>query len=351
MRILMCLFAFFSFGILTLGGSITAETELLWDLGGSPVWKGKLSAGLAHPAGTTELSLLLDGHGLRELGCVDRGRLGPLEYTGALSFSPKGLEISSLALGFPWSGLEIRWVGVVERKGAGWGLEVRGGHGFLEGVRARWNLKPFSHRVVDGTFSPHFTYGEARFSLDGCGGMDLRGHLTVTNSGFQELSLRFPLPLWDEPRVGFAMRFKFGTQHNELEARPGLQLKFPACVEAFIRVRGAKNTIEGLELYGLGFHGGGKGWEFRGLLETGEVDLVPGRGTLSLSFCRVAPDGKWRGRGEVILADPGGLLAAEEVRVAWEWTWCLGEFSFSVELAAEKAPTIKLGTALTWETP
>lgn len=350
MRVFVGFISTFVFGFSALGVTFTVEGECRGKIGGALSWEGKLGAGFAHRLGETEISFLLDEGALEGLRWTDRGRIGIFRYEGAVAVSPEGLKLSSLGISFPWSGAEVRWVGVLEGKGFGWGLEIRGGFGVVEGIKARWNLRPFSDRVEEETFGPGFSYGEVRFAMGGCCGESVRGHLSMTKEGLDELSLHFSLPLWDTPRVGFSLRLKMGTERKRVEARPQLALEFPTCAEAFVRFLWEEGTITGLELYGLGLHCRFENWRFRVLAETGDVDLVRG-GDLSIALYLEAPRGNWAAQGEAVLGEAGELFALEEVRVGFLWNHNWGKLQLSLSFPAEDSPKAKLQTRLSWEIP
>ena len=319
--------------------SLELSGSLTWSPG-TVQWEGKLGWTLPNELG--RLSLSADDTGLTKLRWDKGGRLGPWGWKGELSFVKTGFEHAILEVKFPWIGVEVGYVGVLEGNGFGWGLELRGGKGLVEKIKLRWNLLPFSPRVKQETFTPTFSYGEITGSWEACCNLKTRGYKSFNKSGFENISLGFRFPLWKELGVWLRTKLTFTTDEKEARILPELRLESPMCVEAYARVEEEGKTLKGIELYGVGFYCRWDAWRFRILAELGGVELVPGNGDFMFSLVRKNDGncGGWEWGGKAIFGGTEaswGLLAFG-MKISLQWPAI--ELTLSLTLPVDAAPKI-----------
>ncbi len=243
--------------------SLSADFTLGWEGGG---WRWSLASSFSHGAWT-------------KLSLAGKGRLGEVEVLPSLEFDPQAQKFLGGKALWSWDGLGLDLLGVakLEEKGFGWGLELKATGSPLERVRIRFNLKRFLDEVLDPTFSPSFSFLEARFSLPlPCCIPKVRGRLIFSKSGFDELSLGFSFPgglecgffLWAHVRVR--------AEEKEVRLFPGVLYQGPQGLFLFLRAHWEDSTLQGIELYGIWIQGEVEGIKFNVLtsLAPKEVPLV-----------------------------------------------------------------------------
>ncbi|HEU67632.1 MAG TPA: hypothetical protein ENN53_00125 [Candidatus Acetothermia bacterium] len=244
-----------------------SDLSLAWDLG---PWKWTTASSFADGAWT---KLLLSGS----------GRLKGSAVTPSVEFNPQALAFKGAKLCWrilSWEGVEFRGVARLEEKGFGWGLSLRSPPGSLvERVRLRFNLKRQLDEVKDATFTPSFSFGEARFSIPlSCCLSRIRGWVRFTKAGFEEAGVSFPLPGKLDCGISFWVSLRFRIEEKRASLFPSLVYQGPAGVALLLGLDWdpATSTLRGISLYGFGFHGKVGDFRFRSLtgLAEDKIDLV-----------------------------------------------------------------------------
>jgi len=264
--------------------SLTWEGKLSWDLA-TAVVKWALDLSLAWDFGPwkwTTAGSVADGAWTKLL-FSGSGRLGEIELAPSVEFDPQAPAFKGAKLCWrilPWAGVEFGGVARLEEKGFGWGLSLRSPPGSLvERLRLRFNLKRQLDEVKDATFTPSFSFGEARFSIPlWCCLSRIRGRVSFTKAGFEEAGVSFPLPGKLDCGISFWVSLRFRIEEKRASLFPSLVYQGPAGVALLLGLDWdpATSTLRGIRVYGFGFHGKVGDFRFRSLtgLAEDKIGLV-----------------------------------------------------------------------------
>ncbi|QAA77098.1 MAG: hypothetical protein BIP78_1332 [Candidatus Bipolaricaulis sibiricus] len=253
------------------------EGEVAWNEPGSTVtWRSNLSlkgelAGWAWAAASS----LADG-AWTSVQLTGSGKLGEITVSASVAMAPgaPAFQGARLSWGYAWEGIESSVLAKIESVGFGWGLVLQGPSGsLLERVRLRFNLKRQLDEVAGPTFAPSFSFGEARFGIPlSCCVERVRGRIAFTKAGFEEAALSFPLPGKLGCGVSFGASLRFRTDEAQGSLFPSLVYQGPAGVDVFLVLDwdAATSALQGIKVYGFGFHGEVGNLRFRSVTSLAE---------------------------------------------------------------------------------
>jgi len=261
--------------------SLLWEGKLLWTLpGATPAWNSnvEITWGLAGWGWTGKASF--DAGAWTGITFTASGTLGEIGLSPSLSFDPQAPAFRALTL--PWKldflGVAAEGVARLEGKGCGWGLTLVGPKdAFVERVRLRFNLKRQLDEVIEDTFAPSFSFGEVRFRVaHPCCVERLRGWLSFTKAGFEEVALSFLLPLPRETGLAFSTVVRFRVGEKTTFVAPAMIYELPACVEVYLGLDWDPATwaIQGIQMYAVGFRCQLGAVRVRGITELQPIGLV-----------------------------------------------------------------------------
>jgi hypothetical protein len=306
--------------------SLTWVGKVGWTLpAATPVWSSNLSLTMTAAGWEWTSKAAFEDGVWKDLTVSGSGNLGEIQLSPSLSFDPHVPKFRALTVPWKTELLGLRGEGVVrlETRGFGWGLTLLGPKDSpLERLRLRFNLKRFLNEVLDETFSPSFSFGEAWFALRlPCCVERLRGWVNFTKAGFSELGVSFPLPLPREAGLSLFSVIRLQLDKKSVFLGPGFIYELPQCVEAFLALDWDPGTwtIQGIKVYAVGWYCQVGEVRVRGLTMFEEVGLVkkPYREAFWVSWEGSGCCGPARFTAAAYFADEG-LLGLGEVELGVE---------------------------------
>jgi len=216
-----------------------------------------------------------------ELRWEGSSTLGKVNLTASTVFDPQNASFTSMQMDadFLWSGLQVGTIGRLEESGAGLGVSIAGpSDSIVQGVDLRFNLKRYQDEIVEETFCAKFSYAAITLKLPvPC--MDyISSEIDLGRDGLDEAWFQLTQPVNVFPWLSFGVATTFRTDEKEVSLSPSLSLSSPPCFDLYFGVDwdSTSNTLNGLKIYGIGFHGEIGGVQIRSLtaLLPDEIALV-----------------------------------------------------------------------------
>jgi hypothetical protein len=191
------------------------------------------------------------------LGLEGLVTLPGLELAPRVSFDApeKAFSFARLDVEAKWSDYRAQGLALLESEGLGWRVFIRGGNeAFLDRLRLWWNLKYARDELVEATFSPFLSWGDATLRFSDFVGLSLRFN---HEEGFEHAGLQFgptEATFWG---IRWFVTMIFLVDRARVYHTPSFSVENPPGVSVYVGTIWDRDEsiLSGIKLYGFSFYG------------------------------------------------------------------------------------------------